>query len=91
MNAELDGEGRAIRAEEALEEALAERNQLWQELQRRASAEEDLAYWRTRAENMERSRWWRMGKPFRLAKRALRDPQTALEVLARRVGSERDR
>jgi hypothetical protein len=77
--------------EAALQEALAERNRLWEELQRRASVEEDLEYWRTRAQDIERSRWWRAGRPLRLAKRAMQDPADALEELARRLRLTRDR
>jgi hypothetical protein len=67
---------------DALQEALEERNRLWEELQRRRSVEEDLAYWRARAEDIERSRWWRAGAPLRLAKRILADPPGTLEQLA---------
>jgi hypothetical protein len=65
-----------------LREALEERNRLWAELQRRRVVEEDLAYWRARAEDIERSRWWRAGAPLRLAKRILADPPGTLEQLA---------
>jgi hypothetical protein len=75
-------EERAERAERALAEALEERNKLWEELQSRRAAEEDLAYWRGRAEDIERSRWWRAGKPLRLAKRIVADPPGTLEQLA---------
>jgi hypothetical protein len=67
---------------DALQEALEERNRLWEELQRRRSVEEDLAYWRGRAQDIERSRWWRAGAPLRLAKRILDDPPGTLEQLA---------
>jgi hypothetical protein len=80
-----------VSEEQYIREVLEERNRLWEELQRRASAEEELDYWRRRAHDIERSRWWRAGKPFRVAKRALRDPQAALEVLAHAVGPDRKR
>jgi hypothetical protein len=80
-----------VSGEQSLQEVIAERNRLWEELQRRASVEADLEYWRTRAQDIERSRWWRAGDPFRLAKRALRDPESAFDALARRFGSERKR
>jgi hypothetical protein len=51
------------------EELLEERNRLWEELQRRNAMEEDLAYWRGRAADIERSRWWRAGEPLRELKR----------------------
>ena len=83
MNEEAPGaEQRAARAEEALREALEERNRLWQELQERRSVEQDLAYWRSRAESIEGSRWWRLGAPLRLAKRVFADPATAFSDAA---------
>ena len=66
----------------ALREALEERNRLWEELQRQRALEADLAYWRARAEDIERSRWWRAGKPLRLAKRLLANPADTLEELS---------
>jgi hypothetical protein len=68
--------------EAALREALEERNRLWEELQRQRALEADLAYWRARAEDIERSRWWRLGKPLRLAKRLLANPADTLEELS---------
>jgi hypothetical protein len=68
--------------EAALQEALEDRNRLWEELQRRRSVEEELAYWRGRAEGIEQSRWWRAGGPFRLLKRMLADPSGTLDQLA---------
>jgi hypothetical protein len=88
---ELSLEERLARAEQALEEALAERNRLWEELQLHKSQAEDLAYWRGRAKGIERSRWWRLGKPLRLFKRARQDPAEAVDALARRLRPERER
>jgi hypothetical protein len=68
--------------EAALREALEERNRLWEELQRQRALEADLAYWRARAEDIERSRWWRLGKPLRLAKRLVANPADTLEELS---------
>jgi hypothetical protein len=76
---ELDPDERARRAEEALAEALAERNRLWEELQRRNSVEQDLEYWRGRAEGIEQSRWWRLGLPLRWVKRFRQDPAGMLQ------------
>jgi hypothetical protein len=73
------------RAEAALREALEERNRLWEQLQHRRAVEEDLAYWRARAEGIERSRWWRAGAPLRLAKRILADAPGTLEQVAFRL------
>jgi hypothetical protein len=67
---------------EAYEELLEERNRLWEELQRRRSMEEEAAYWRQRAEDIEGSRWWRAGKPLRVAKRLRADPVGTLESIA---------
>ena len=77
-------------SERTLEEALAERNRLWEELQRQRALEQDVEYWRRRATDIERSRWWRAGKPLRLLKRLRQDPPGALEgwasALRRRRG-----
>ena len=78
----LRAEERAARAEQALREALEERSRLWEELQRRNSADEELAYWRGRAQDIEGSRWWRAGLPLRLAKRLMADPAGALSDAA---------
>jgi hypothetical protein len=72
-----------------LDEALEERNRLWEELQRSRAAEADLEYWRARAKDIEGSRWWRAGAPLRLAKRLVADPSTTLENLAFRVKERR--
>ena len=78
-------EERAARAEEALRVALEERNRLWHELQERSSAEQDLAYWRQRASDIEQSRWWRAGFPLRYLKRFLEDPAGMLEGRAHAI------
>jgi hypothetical protein len=79
---ELDSEERARRAEQALEEVLAERNRLWEELQRQRSLEQEAEYWRSYAAGIERSRWWRAGKPLRLLKRLRDDPAGTLDDTA---------
>jgi hypothetical protein len=71
-----------IERSETVEELLDERNRLWAELQRRRSMDEEAAYWRKRAEDIEESRWWRAGRPLRLAKRLKADPVGTLETLA---------
>jgi hypothetical protein len=88
---EPGAEERAARAEEALQAALEERNRLWEELQRRSSVEQDLAYWRDRAQGMESSRWWRLGTPLRLTKRVLADPAAALSDAAGALRERRRR
>jgi hypothetical protein len=67
---------------QTVDELLEERNRLWEELQRRRSMEAEAAYWRARAEDIEKSRWWKLGKPVRLAKKLRENPVTALEDLA---------
>jgi glutamyl-tRNA reductase len=82
-------EERAERAEEALRVVLEERNRLWHELQERRSAEQDVAYWRERASDIERSRWWRAGFPLRYVKRFLEDPAGMLEGRAHAIRRRR--
>jgi hypothetical protein len=82
-------EERAERAEEALREAVEERNRLWHELQERRSAEQDVAYWRERASDIERSRWWRAGFPLRYVRRFLEDPAGMLEGRAHAIRRRR--
>jgi hypothetical protein len=77
------------RTEEALAEAIEERNRLWAELQRKNSVEADLEYWRRRATDLERSRWWRLGKPFRVMKKLRRDPAGMLEGRAHKIRKRR--
>ena len=76
---------------ETFEELLAERNELWAELQRRNAVEADLEYWRNRAKDIERSRWWRAGLPLRYAKRFVRDPAGMLEGRAAAIRRRRRR
>jgi hypothetical protein len=85
----LDPEERARRAEEALEEVVAERNRLWAELQRRNAVEADLEYWQGRASDIERSRWWRLGFPLRYLKRFRKDPAGMLEGRAAAIRRRR--
>ena len=77
--------------DEALAEALAERNRLWDELQSRIAQERELEHWRDRALEMERSLSWRITAPVRLAVRAAADPVGALRAIARRVRALRGR
>jgi hypothetical protein len=85
----LDSDERARRAEAALKEALEERNRLWDELQRKNAVEADLEYWRGRAADIERSRWWRLGFPLRYLKRFLDDPAGMLEGRAHAIRRRR--
>jgi hypothetical protein len=85
----LDPEERARRAEEALAAAVEERNRLWAELQRRNATEAEAEYWRKRAADIERSRWWRAGFPLRYIKRFIGDPAGMLEGRAAAIRRRR--
>jgi hypothetical protein len=76
-------------SDESLQEALAERNRLWEELRSRDAKEQELEYWRKRATDMEGSLSWQLTAPLRLAARAARDPIGALRALVRRLRSLR--
>ena len=69
-------------SQQAYDELLAERNELWAELQRRRSLEQEAAYWRDYAADIERSRWWKLGKPLRIMKRFRENPARTLEEAA---------
>jgi hypothetical protein len=64
-----DWEQRALGAEAALEEALAERNRLWAELHERAASDRELEYYRNLTQKMEDSLSWRITTPLRTLKR----------------------
>jgi hypothetical protein len=89
IDRELDTEERLRRAEEALAEMTEERNRLWAELQRTNALEADLDYWRARASGIERSRWWKLGKPLRLVKVFRRDPAGVLDNQAAKIRRRR--
>jgi hypothetical protein len=69
--------------DQALEEVVAERNRLWAELQRQRSFEQEAEYWRSYAQGIERSRWWRAGEPLRILKRLVKDPAGTLDAAAK--------
>ncbi len=77
----LTPEERLRRAEAALAESLEERNRLWADLHLHRSKERELAELRLRLAKVERSGWWRAGKPLRRARRAAEDPALAAAVL----------
>jgi hypothetical protein len=85
----FDPEERARRAEEALAAALEERNRLWAELQRRNASDAEAEYWRKRAGDLEQSRWWQAGFPFRYLKRFMNDPAGMLEGRAAAIRRRR--
>jgi hypothetical protein len=74
---------------EELERAIEERNRLWSELQKKNALEADLEYWRNRATDIERSRWWRAGFPLRYLKRFVDDPAGMLEGRAHAIRRRR--
>ena len=61
----VSAEERAERAESALEEALAERNELWAELQRRISVERELEHYKHAYHHLVHSHSWRLTAPLR--------------------------
>jgi hypothetical protein len=85
IDRDLDTEERLRRAEEALAEMTEERNRLWAELQKKNAMEADLEFWRGRATDFERSRWWKAGKPLRLLKIFRRDPAGMLMDQAAKI------
>jgi hypothetical protein len=82
-----------VRAEAALEEVMAERNRLWEELHRRAAQEHELEYYKTMTEHMRGSLSWRLTAPLRTLKWFAGHVPEALRrlrrLLARRPGRPR--
>lgn len=72
-------------SDEALRQALEERNRLWQRLEEHRAQDAELAHWRARVDEMERSLSWRITAPLRLLQRALADPGYTLRWLAWRL------
>lgn len=77
---------RETTGEAALEEALAERNRLWDELQRRSADQRELEHWRERALAAESTVAWRATQ---LLRRALRDPAGFARAVLRRLRRDR--
>jgi hypothetical protein len=82
---DLDPETRARRAEEALAEALRERNELWAQLQTRTAQERQLEHQQRVIDAMQSSVSWRITAPLRLVKRA-GGPMGVLHKLLARLG-----
>ena len=61
----LDAEERARRAEAALEEALDERNRLWEELHTRVSQEHELKHYKMAYHSLVHSKSWQITAPLR--------------------------
>ena len=91
MAERMDGtvDERLARAEAALAEALAERNRLWDELNRRKACEEELEHQYRVVASLTSSASWRMTAPLRRASRVSRDPLGAAKRLYRRIESRR--
>ena len=68
-----------------LEEAIAERNRLWDELQRHRAAEAELDYYRGLYEAQVSSLSWRLTLPLRALARLTRDPVGTLKIIVRRI------
>ncbi|MBA2505544.1 MAG: hypothetical protein H0V29_06305 [Thermoleophilaceae bacterium] len=64
---------------QALEEALKERNELWEKLNEERFDRAELESLRARVAMIEGSASWRLGKPLRDAKALVRDARGALE------------
>ena len=82
---DLDPETRARRAEEALAEALRERNELWAQLQTHTAQERQLEHQQRVIDAMQSSVSWRITAPLRLVKRA-GGPMGVLHKLLARLG-----
>jgi hypothetical protein len=83
----IDAEERALAAEAALEEAHAERNRLWEELNRLKAAERKEEHYRFMYEQVVTSTSWKLTRPLRTGKWLARE----LPHKARRFFSSRPR
>jgi hypothetical protein len=83
----IDAEERALAAEAALEEAHAERNRLWEELNRLKAAERKEEHYRFMYEQVVTSTSWKLTRPLRVGKWLARE----LPHKARRFFSSRPR
>jgi hypothetical protein len=61
----LDAEERARRAEAALQEALEERNRLWEQLHTHVSQEHELKHYKMAFHSLVHSKSWRITAPLR--------------------------
>ena len=80
-----DPETRAQRAEEALADALRERNELWAQLQSRTAEDRRVEHLERVVEAMQSSVSWRITAPLRTVKR-VGGPTAALRKLLARLG-----
>ena len=65
---DTDWSERALRAEARLEEVLAERARLWEEVARLRAERRDVEYYERLADGMRTSVSWKLTKPLRSAK-----------------------
>jgi hypothetical protein len=83
-----EAEERALAAEAALEEAFAERNRLWEELNRLKAAERKEEHYRFMYEQVVTSTSWKLTRPLRTAKWFARElPRRARRMLSTRPRS----
>jgi hypothetical protein len=83
--ADTDLEQRALKAEAALEEALADSNRLWDELHRVKAELREQEHFRFLYEQLIHSSSWRVTRPLRTAKWLVRElPRRARRFLASR-------
>ncbi len=83
-----DLEQRTLAAEAALEEAVAERNRLWEELNRVKAGQRAENYYRFLYEQVVTSASWKLTRPLRTVKWFVREvPKRALRLLSNRPRS----
>ena len=83
-----DLEQRALAAEAALEEALADRNRLWEELNRQKADTRESEHFRVLYEQLVNSASWKVTSPLRTAKWFVRElPRRARRFLSSRPRS----
>ena len=76
-----NAEAEASRAQAALDEVVAERNRLWEELHRQRADQKEAAYYRTLYEQVVSSQSWKITAPLRSTKWFFRQ----IPELARRL------
>jgi hypothetical protein len=83
-----DLEQRALAAEAALQESLAERNRLWDELHRQKAEARESEHFRFLYEQLIKSSSWKLTAPLRTAKWVVRElPRRARRFFASRPRS----
>ncbi len=83
-----ESEQRTLKSVAALEETLAERNRLWEELNRAKAEQRAEDHWRFMYEQVVGSSSWRVTRPLRAAKWFVREvPRRARHLLSIRPRS----